>query len=151
MNDPVIVPIVRVSERPSQELPLYVTEGASGMDVRASLDEPLVLAAGDRSAVPTGLAVAVPRGWEIQVRPRSGLAIHHGVTVVNAPGTIDADYRGEIRVLLVNLGRRPYTIGHGDRIAQLVLCPVGRMRWDPMETLDETKRGSGGFGSTGKR
>ena len=151
MSDSVLVPITWVGERAAQDLPMYTTEGASGMDVRASLSEPLELAAGERSAVPTGLAVAVPRGWEIQVRPRSGLAIHHGVTVINAPGTIDADYRGEIRVLLVNLGRRPYTIGDGDRIAQLVLCPVGRMRWEPRETLDETERGSGGFGSTGRR
>jgi len=151
VSDPVVVPITRVDDAAVDELPGYVTEGASGMDVRAALREPLELGAGDRAAVPTGLAVAVPRGWEIQVRPRSGLAIHHGVTVVNAPGTIDADYRGEIRVLLVNLGRRSYTIRRGDRIAQLVLSPVGRAQWELVETLEPTDRGSGGFGSTGVR
>jgi len=149
--DPVTVPITRLDGAAVEELPRYVTEGSSGMDVRAAVHEPMVLGPGERAAVPTGLAVAVPTGWEIQVRPRSGLALRHGVTVVNAPGTIDADYRGEIRVLLVNLGLRPFTIRSGDRIAQLVLCPVGRMRWEHKETLDPTDRGSGGFGSTGVR
>ncbi len=154
MNDPVTVEVSRLRRSTAAgavELPGYMTPGAAGMDVRAALDEPLVLEPGDRVAVPSGLAVAVPRGWEIQVRPRSGLAIQHGVTVVNAPGTIDPDYRGEVRVLMINLGRSPYTIEHGDRIAQLLLCPVGRVAWCEREKLLDTDRGSGGFGSTGVR
>lgn len=142
-----VVPIARIGEHEPVETPRYMTDGSSGMDVRAAA--PATLEPLQRAAVPTGWAVAVPRGWEIQVRPRSGLAIKHGVTVVNAPGTIDADYRGEIRVLLVNLGQRTYTIQRGDRIAQLVLCPVGRAQWEPREQLDPTERGGGGFGSTG--
>jgi len=133
---------------PDVLLPRYETEGASGMDVRAALAEPLTLEPGERVAVPTRLAMAVPPGWEMQVRPRSGMALK-GVTVVNAPGTIDSDYRGEVRILLINLASEPFTIQHGDRIAQLVLCPVARAAWRVLETLDETERGSGGFGSTG--
>ncbi len=136
------------AKTPDVELPRYMTEGASGMDVRAALAEPMILQPMERAAVPTRLAVAVPQGWEIQVRPRSGLALK-GVTVVNAPGTIDADYRGEIRILLINLDSEPFTIEHGDRIAQLVLCPVGRADWQLLDSLDETERGAGGFGSTG--
>jgi len=142
-----VVPLAWVGKSEPLEAPRYMTDGSSGMDVRAA--EPATLEPLQRAAVSTGWSVAVPRGWEIQVRPRSGLAIKHGVTVVNAPGTIDADYRGEIRVLLVNLGQGTYTIQRGDRIAQLVLCPVGRAEWEPREQLDLTERGGGGFGSTG--
>jgi len=150
----VTVEIARLRERTDAgpvELPGYMTPGAVGMDVRAALDGELTIPPGGRAAVPTALSVAVPRGWEIQVRPRSGLAIKHGITVVNAPGTIDPDYRGEIGILLVNLGDQGYTIRHGDRIAQLLLCPVDRVAWRERDTLETTDRGDGGFGSTGVR
>ncbi|BCO07778.1 deoxyuridine 5'-triphosphate nucleotidohydrolase [Desulfolithobacter dissulfuricans] len=131
------------------KLPEYASELASGMDVAAALDEPLTLEPGERALVPTGFGLAIPAGFEVQVRPRSGLAVKHGLTVINAPGTIDADYRGEIKVALVNLGREPFTIHPGDRIAQLVLAPVCQARLEVVETLDVTDRGSGGFGHTG--
>ena len=131
-------------------LPEYATDQAAGMDVAAAVDEPLTLAPGDIVLIGTGFAVALPKGYELQVRPRSGLAVKHGVTVINAPGTIDADYRGEIRVGLINLGRQPYTIHRGDRIAQLVLAPVCRMELLPVASLSDTDRGSGGFGHTGR-
>jgi len=130
-------------------LPSYETELAAGMDICAALKEPLILAPGDRTLIPTGLAVAIPKGFEIQVRPRSGLAVKHGITVINAPGTIDADYRGEVKVALINLGREAYTINRGDRIAQLVLAPVARAALQVVPVLDATERGSGGFGHTG--
>ncbi len=130
-------------------LPAYASDGAAGMDAVAALDAPLVLAPGQRAAVPTGLAMAIPSGFEVQVRPRSGLAFNHGLTVANAPGTIDADYRGEVKVLLVNLGSDPVTITRGMRIAQLVPAAVIRARLALVETLDDTVRGAGGFGSTG--
>ncbi len=130
-------------------LPSYETELAAGMDICAALNEPLTLESGDIALIPTGLAVAIPKGFEIQVRPRSGLAVKHGITVVNAPGTIDADYRGEVKVGLINLGRKGYTINRGDRIAQLVLAPVARAAWQAVSALDATDRGSGGFGHTG--
>ncbi len=133
------------------ELPRYQTDGASGMDVRAALAEPVVVEPRSRVAISTGLSLAVPAGWEIQVRPRSGMAWKKGLTVVNAPGTIDSDYRGELRVLLVHLGDEPITLHHGDRIAQLVLCPIGHADWQERETLESTDRGAGGFGSTGVR
>lgn len=131
-------------------LPAYETAGAAGCDLRAALAEPMVLAPGERGLVPTGLRMALPEGWEAQVRPRSGLAIRHGLTVLNAPGTIDSDYRGEVQVALVNLGTEPVTIRRGERIAQLVVAPVSRARWQLVEQLDTTERGSGGFGSTGR-
>ncbi|OQX14361.1 MAG: deoxyuridine 5'-triphosphate nucleotidohydrolase [Desulfobulbaceae bacterium A2] len=131
-------------------LPAYQSASASGMDVAAALNEPLELAPGAIALVPTGLAVALPPGYELQVRPRSGLAIRHGVTVVNAPGTIDADYRGEVRVGLINLGRQPYTIRRGDRIAQLVLAQVPRAELLEVAELDDTARQAGGFGHTGR-
>ncbi|MEC7526222.1 MAG: dUTP diphosphatase [Myxococcota bacterium] len=137
--------------RPDARLPRYETEGAAGLDLSAALDAPLVLGPGDRAAVPTGLALGLPAGHEGQVRPRSGLAARHGVTVVNAPGTIDEDYRGEVKVLLVNLGDAPHTIQSGDRIAQLVVAPVTRVALEEVAELDETARGAGGFGSTGAR
>ena len=130
-------------------LPAYATAGAAGMDVVAAVAAPLVLAPGARAAVPTGLAMAIPDGFEVQVRPRSGLAAKHGLTVANAPGTIDSDYRGEVKVLLVNLGPDPVTIERGMRIAQLVPAAVTRARLTVVERLDETTRGAGGFGSTG--
>jgi len=131
-------------------LPGYATDQAAGMDVAAAVDRPVMVGPGERVLIGTGFAVALPDGYELQVRPRSGLAVRHGVTVVNAPGTIDADYRGEIKVALINLGRRPYTIERGDRIAQLVLAPVNRMDLVPVASLSETGRGSGGFGHTGR-
>ena len=130
-------------------LPTYATDGAAGMDVVAAVQDDLVLAPGARYAVPTGLAMAVPAGHEVQVRPRSGLALRHGVTVANAPGTIDSDYRGELMVLLVNLGDADFTVSRGMRIAQLLLAPVTRAAPRLVEALDDTVRGSGGFGSTG--
>ena len=130
-------------------LPAYATTGAAGMDIVAAVTEDLVLAPGDRSAVPTGLSMAVPAGHEVQVRPRSGLALRHGVTVANAPGTIDSDYRGEVKILLVNLGDADFTVSRGMRIAQIVLAPVTRADPKLVEELDDTARGSGGFGSTG--
>lgn len=135
--------------RPAAELPRYMSEGASGCDAVACLPEPLVLAPGKRAAVPTGLAFAVPSGYEIQVRPRSGFAYKKGLTVVNAPGTIDSDYRGEVMVLLINLGEEPVELRHGDRIAQLVLQKVERIEWREADALADSERGIGGFGSTG--
>jgi dUTP pyrophosphatase len=131
-------------------LPRYMTDAAAGMDLAAALDEPMRLAPGERAAVPTGLVVAIPAGFEGQVRPRSGLALRDGVTVVNAPGTIDADYRGELKVLLVNLGSSAVEIRGGDRIAQLVIAPVARAEPVEVTELDVTMRGGGGFGSTGR-
>jgi dUTP pyrophosphatase len=132
-------------------LPAYESAGAAGMDLRAALAAgvPLMLAAGARALVPTGLALQLPDGYEAQVRPRSGLAARHGVTVLNAPGTIDSDYRGEVKVILINHGQEPFAIGHGDRIAQLVIAPVTRAVPVEAAALDETARGAGGFGSTG--
>ncbi len=130
-------------------LPAYATDGAAGMDVVAALDAPLILAPGHRAAIPTGLAMAIPPGFEVQVRPRSGLAAKHGLTVANAPGTIDSDYRGEVKVLLVNLGDAPVTIERGMRIAQLVPAAVTRAALTIVDRLDDTARGDGGFGSTG--
>nr|WP_321512297.1 dUTP diphosphatase [uncultured Hyphomonas sp.] len=134
------------------QLPAYETAGSAGMDVRAAVPEgePMVLAPGERAMVPTGLSVAIPQGYEIQVRPRSGLAAKHGLTCLNTPGTIDSDYRGEIKVILVNLGQDAFTIQRGERIAQLVLAPVTRLAWQAVDSLDETERGAGGFGSTGR-
>ena len=134
-------------------IPAYQSDGAAGLDLSAALREPLTLAPGERSAVPTGLAFALPKGYEGQVRPRSGLALKHGVTMVNTPGTIDEDYRGEVKVLLINLGREPHVIHPGDRIAQLVVAPVTRVQVTQVSdaaALGETERGAGGFGSTGR-
>lgn len=130
-------------------LPAYESEAAAGMDVRAAIDSDLTLLPLARAAVPTGLEMAIPAGYEVQVRPRSGLAIKHGITLVNAPGTIDSDFRGEVKVLLINLGSEPFTITRGMRIAQLVPAPVTRGRWHQVEAVEETARGAGGFGSTG--
>ncbi len=130
-------------------MPAYQTEGAVGLDLAAALAEPITLAPGARGLVPTGLAIAVPPGFEGQVRPRSGLALRHGVTVLNTPGTIDPDYRGEVKVLLVNLGDAPFVVRPLERIAQLVVCPVARAEIVVVAALDETARGQGGYGSTG--
>ena len=130
-------------------LPVYATALAAGMDVSAAINEPVVLEPGEIRLLPCGFAVAIPEGFEMQVRPRSGLAVKHGVTVVNAPGTIDADYRGEIKIALINLSRAPFTIRRGDRIAQLILAPVARAHLTVQPELEQTSRGSGGFGHTG--
>lgn len=134
------------------DLPAYETLGAAGMDVRAAVpeSEPMVLTPGDRMMVPTGLSVAIPQGYEIQMRPRSGLAAKHGITCLNSPGTIDSDYRGELKVILINHGQDAFTIARGERIGQMVLAPVTRIVWEQVATLDETERGAGGFGSTGR-
>ena len=130
-------------------LPAYETAGSSGMDVRAALADPLTLEPGARALIPTGFAVAIPPGYEIQVRPRSGLAIRHGLSLPNTPGTIDADYRGEVKIGLINLGQEPVTISRGERIAQLVVAPVVKAVLDVVSRLDDTERGRGGFGHTG--
>jgi len=152
MAELVAVEIRRLNPVADTDLPLpgYQSAGASGMDVAAAVTEPLELGPGAIALVPTGLAVSLPPGHELQVRPRSGLAIRHGVTVVNAPGTIDADYRGEIRIGLINLGRHAYTIARGDRIAQLVLARVPRAELREVAELDNTARQDGGFGHTGR-
>ena len=148
-NLPVAVAWIDAENTAGLSLPAYETELAAGMDVCAALRAPLVLPAGAIGLVPTNLAVAIPEGYEIQVRPRSGLAVKFGLTVINAPGTIDADYRGEIKIALINLGAAPYTIQRGDRVAQLVLAPVVRAQWQLQAQLDATTRGAGGFGHTG--
>ena len=141
---------VKVINRSAFEMPRYETPQSAGMDVRADLTESLVLGPLERAMVPTGLFVELPAGYELQVRPRSGLAAKHGLTVLNSPGTVDADYRGEIRVILVNLSAEPFEVKPGERIAQLVVARHERAEWEVVEALSETERGSGGFGSTGK-
>jgi dUTP diphosphatase len=130
-------------------LPTPASSGSSGFDLRAALAEEAVLRPGERLLVPTGLVLEIPPGWEGQVRPRSGLALRHGIGVVNAPGTIDSDYRGEVAVILINLGESPFTLKRGDRIAQLVIAPVATVEWEEADVLDDSERGAGGFGSTG--
>ena len=148
---PIKVRITRLTHGDDLPLPSYQTAHAAGLDLLAAVPAatPLTIASGERGLVPTGIAIALPEGYEAQVRPRSGLAARHGLTILNAPGTIDADYRGEIQVLLVNLGNEPVTITRGMRIAQMVVAPVVRAQILEVAALDETKRGSGGFGSTG--
>ncbi len=143
------VPITVLPHGAGLDLPGYATAGAAGLDLMAAVTEPVVLAPGDRALIPTGLRFALPPGYEGQVRPRSGLALRLGLTCLNAPGTIDADYRGEVGVILANLGREPVTIDRGLRIAQLVIAPVTRIAWRPVAELDGTDRGDGGFGSSG--
>ena len=140
------IPIINKSHHP---LPTYATPQSAGMDLRAFLQEPVTLAPGERGLIPTGLYMALPPGYEAQVRPRSGLALKRGLTVLNAPGTIDADYRGEVGVILINLSQEPQTISDGERVAQLVIAPVNQITWKETSDLDETDRGSGGFGHTG--
>lgn len=142
---------VRIINRSANALPQYETEYSAGMDIRADLTESITLGSLERALVPTGLYVALPEGYEMQIRPRSGLAAKHGVTVLNAPGTIDADYRGEIKVILVNLSREPFEIQPGERIAQMIVASHAKVEWEQVSELDATERGAGGFGSTGKK
>ncbi len=139
---------VKIINRSGNELPEYQTPQSAGMDVRARLEAPVTIKPLERVMIPTGLYVELPDGYEMQVRPRSGLAAKHGITVLNSPGTIDADYRGEIKVILVNLSDTPFTIEHGERIAQLVVTQYTRVCWQPSDSLSESERGEGGFGST---
>ncbi|MEI9852630.1 MAG: dUTP diphosphatase [Sphingomonas sp.] len=148
MPAPIRIALLRLPHGEGLPLPAYATEGAAGMDVVAAED--LVIAPGGRHAVATGFAMAIPHGYEVQVRPRSGLALRHGITCLNTPGTIDSDYRGEVKVILANLGDAPFAVNRGDRIAQLVPAPVQRAELAEVEELDATSRGTGGFGSTGR-
>ena len=141
---------VKIVNRSQHPLPEYATPQRAGLDLRANLESPLTLAPLERTLVPTGLFIALPEGYEAQVRPRSGLALKHGITVLNSPGTVDADYRGELRVILVNLSNEPFVINNGERIAQMVVTRHEQVTWEPVEMLDETERGDGGFGHTGK-
>jgi dUTP pyrophosphatase len=141
------VPICKLTA--SASLPEYFSPGAAGMDLAAAIPEALTVPPGEFRLVPCGIAIALPEGFEAQVRPRSGLASRHGITVLNTPGTIDSDYRGEVKVLLINLGRQPFSVDPGSRIAQLVVAPVARVEWHPSDTLPGTDRGGGGFGHTG--
>lgn len=148
---PISIHICRVREGfDDLPLPVYATGGSAGADLRAAVDTPLTLVPGERAAVPTGIAIALPPGFECQVRPRSGLALRHGIGMVNAPGTVDEDYRGEIQVLMINLGAEPFTINRGDRIAQMVIARYERAEWQLVDSLTESERGAGGFGSTGR-
>jgi len=148
-------PVIALRRLPHAEgllLPAYETEGSAGMDLRAAVPEgePMVLRPGARALAPTGLCMAIPPGFEVQIRPRSGLAAKHGVTCLNTPGTIDSDYRGEVKVILINLGEEAFEIRRGERIAQMVVAPVAQADWREVDSLDETARGAGGFGSTGR-
>ena len=140
---------VKVVNKSGNERPRYSTPDSAGMDLRASLSEPVTLAPMQRALIPTGIYIALPKGYECQIRPRSGLALKHGVTVLNSPGTIDADYRGEIGVILVNLSDKPFVVNNGERICQMVVARYDCVAWQQVETLDETERGAGGFGHTG--
>jgi dUTP pyrophosphatase len=142
---------IRIVNKSTNELPAYATAGAAGLDIRANLTESIVLKPFERRLIPTGLFLEIPDGYEVQVRPRSGLAFKHGITVLNSPGTIDADYRGEVGVLLINLSQEDFEITHGERVAQIVVAPYVQANWIASETLSETDRGEGGFGSTGKK
>ena len=149
MTERVNVQIVRLEHAQHLALPHYATEDSAGMDLSAAINAPVTLKPMERKIIPTGLSIALPRGYEAQVRPRSGLAAKHGITVANAPGTIDADYRGEVGVILINLSTSDFTIEPEMRIAQMVVAPVTQVIWTEVNTLDETARGAGGFGSTG--
>lgn len=140
---------VKIVNKSVWPTPSYATEKSAGMDLKANIDEPVVLGPLERAMIPTGLFIALPDGTEAQVRPRSGLAAKHGISVLNSPGTIDADYRGEIKVILVNLSNEPFVINPGERIAQMVVARYEKVEWDEVYVLDETERGAGGFGSTG--
>lgn len=141
---------IRIVNHSHHPLPAYETEGSAGMDLRASLGEPVVIRPMERALIPTGLFIELPEGYEAQIRPRSGLAIRHGITLLNTPGTIDADYRGEIRVILVNLSREDFIVNDGERIAQMVVAAHARAVWEPVSELSATQRGAGGFGHTGR-
>lgn len=148
-DTPVVMQVLRLPHGEGLPIPSYATPGSAGLDLAAAIDQPVTLASGERALIPTGLSVAIPVGFEGQVRPRSGLALRHGIGMVNAPGTIDSDYRGEVCVLLVNLGDQPFVLRRGDRIAQLVISPVARVIVAESDVLDSTVRGAGGFGHTG--
>ncbi len=152
MSNPISIQLVTLPHFEGLALPAYETAFSAGMDLRAALaeDEPVTLKPGERFLTPTGMTIALPPGYEAQVRPRSGLALKHGVTCLNSPGTIDADYRGEVKVILVNLGQEPFVIKRGERIAQMVIAPVTTATWERVEKLPDSKRGEGGFGSTGR-
>ena len=141
---------VKIVNHSPYPCPAYATEQSAGVDLRANLEAPVVLRPLERMLVPTGLYIALPKGYEAQVRPRSGLAVKHGITVLNSPGTVDADYRGELRTVLVNLGTEPFEIVPGERIAQMVIARHEQVEWEEVDQLDETQRGTGGFGSTGQ-
>ena len=141
---------IKIINKSHHPLPTYATPLSAGMDIRANLSEPITLQPMERRLVPTGLHIALPQGYEAQMRPRSGLALKHGITLLNTPGTIDADYRGEIGIILINLSTEPFTVNDGERIAQMVIARHEQAEWLPVEVLDETERGSGGFGHTGK-
>lgn len=140
---------VKIINRSHHPLPAYATPGSSGMDVRAFLSHPIVLQPLERVLVPTGLYLQLPRGYECQIRPRSGLSLKHGITIVNTPGTVDSDYRGEIGVVVINLSKEPFVINDGERICQMVIAQYDRVDWEPVERIDETVRGDGGFGHSG--
>lgn len=152
MSNTVTIQVTPLAHFEGLALPAYETEYAAGMDLRAAVpeNEPMTLAPGARCMAPTGLTIALPAGYEAQIRPRSGLAAKHGVTCLNTPGTIDADYRGEVKVILINLGQEPFVIKRGERIAQMVIAPVTQGAWEKVAVLSETARGAGGFGSTGR-
>ena len=141
---------IKIINNSSNGLPAYETIGSSGMDLRANLEEPVKLQPMQRALIPTGLFIELPVGFEAQVRPRSGLAIKHGITCLNSPGTVDSDYRGELKIILINLSNESFTIQHGERIAQMIIQPVVKAEWQEVEVLNESKRGGGGFGHTGK-
>lgn len=142
---------IQIINKSKHQLPSYATELSAGMDIRANLTEPVVLKPLERKLIPTGLYIALPEGYEAQMRPRSGLALKHGITLLNTPGTIDADYRGEIGIILVNLSSEPFTVNDGERICQMVIATYSQIDWKPVEVLDDTERGAGGFGHTGKK
>lgn len=142
---------INIINKSHHPLPAYATSLSAGMDIRANLEEPVVLNPMERKIIPTGLYIALPEGYEAQLRPRSGLAIKHGLTLLNTPGTIDADYRGEIGVIMANLSTEPFTINDGERICQMVIASYTQVSWTPVEVLDQTERGAGGFGHTGKQ
>ena len=149
-HEPVIVSIRRIPGSEDIPLPEYATHGSAGLDLRAAVDSDTILLPGERKLIPTGLTLAIPEGYEGQVRPRSGLALKHGISMANTPGTIDSDYRGPVQVIMINLGAEPFAIRRGDRIAQLVICPVAHARLVEVESLPETARNDGGFGHTGR-
>lgn len=142
---------VKIVNKSKHALPSYATVQSAGMDLRANLDSPIVLNPLERVLVPTGIYIALPNGYEAQIRPRSGMAAKHGITVLNTPGTIDADYRGEIKVVLVNLSNKPFTIEDGERVCQMIVTKYEQISWKEVNVLDETERGEGGFGHTGKK
>ncbi|MET4806710.1 dUTP diphosphatase [Limibacillus sp. MBR-115] len=148
-NTKIAVAVQRLPHGEDLPLPAYATSDSAGLDLMAATDEPLTLQPGERRLIPTGLAMALPTGFEAQVRPRSGLALKQGITVLNSPGTIDADYRGEVGVILINLGQEAFTVERGQRIAQMVVAPVTQLAWQEVRNLEDSARGSGGFGSTG--